>query len=40
MFEVFRKKETLEPISVSDSMVVAPADGEMIPIEQVNDKVF
>lgn len=40
MFELFRKKETPEPISVSDSMVVAPADGEMIPIEQVNDKVF
>ncbi len=40
LFDLFRKKEELPPVTVTDEDVVAVADGELIDISTVSDSVF
>lgn len=41
LFDAFKKKETvLAPIDVSDDMIIAPADGQLIDVTTVSDPMF
>lgn len=40
MFQLFKKKEILTPLKVSDDAIVAMADGELIDVSTVSDPAF
>ena len=40
LFDSFKKKEVLEPVNVSDTDIVALADGQLIDVTTVSDPMF
>lgn len=40
LFDAFKKKETLAPVSAADTDIVAPADGKLIDVTTVSDPMF